>query len=699
MRSLLIGFLLLVMPVATAMAAPANVVQTDNAKATLISERQNISAGDKFYLALEMDLREHWHSYWINPGAAGLPTEIKWQLPPGLVAGDIMWPTPKAIYLGELVNYGYEGKTLYPIPFTATADFDASVPITITANTGWLVCKDICIPEVAILKLTLNQGAPEIPLNGKSIKNALAGLPPILPVEQLQGGFTVDGDQIRFSFIGGAVSNIKQGKKYLRFFPVDIGMVKHNDPQNPSFGEQGFTLWSKTGFRAKRDKLQSLDGVLVIGEGRSAKAWTVNLTENFAPDATGFDLAPDLRIAPKAIKGGLLLALLLAFVGGVLLNLMPCVFPVLSMKVMGFVTAAHEEAAKIKKHGLFFLVGVLASFLLLGGLLLALKAGGQQIGWGFQLQYPPFVAAIAVLFFVIGLNFLGLFQIGGQWTGIGSKLTKGNGNAGAFFTGVLAVIVASPCTAPAMGWAMGYTLTQSAPGSLLIFASLGLGFAAPFTLLSFYPALLRKLPKPGAWMQRFHQFMAFPMFGAAIWLVWVLGSLEGMIAIAAMLIAFLLIAFAFWSLKGKVFGKIMAGIAFVAAIIMVFNGFADRDVSGLEPQVWSPELVKNLQGEGKVVFVDFTAEWCVTCQFNKRTSLSGKKAAEVFAKYNAAFVVADWTARDDRIASELAKFGRVGVPLYLVYSPVNPEPMILPEILTPKIVEQALAKQREQESK
>lgn len=698
MRSLLFGFLLLALSTATAMAAPTNVVQTDNAKATLISERQNISAGDMFYLALEMDLREHWHSYWINPGAAGLPTAIKWQLPAGLIAGEILWPKPKAIYLGALVNYGYEGKTLYPIPFTATDDFDASVPITITANTSWLVCKDVCIPEGAVLKLTLNQGAAEIPSNAKSIKNALNGLPPILPIEQLQGGFTVDGDKIRFSFIGDAVSNIKRGKKYLRFFPVDIGMVKHNDPQTLSFGEQGFTLWSNAGFRAKRDKLQALDGVLIVGEGRSAKAWTVNLTENFAPDATGFNLDPALQTTPKAIKGGLLLALLLAFIGGVLLNLMPCVFPVLSMKVMGFVSAAHDEAAKIRKSGIFFLIGVLVSFLFLGGLLLALKAGGQQIGWGFQLQYPPFVAAIAVLFFVIGLNFLGLFQIGGQWTGIGNKLTKGNGNVGAFFTGVLAVIVASPCTAPAMGWAMGYTLTQSAPGSLLIFAALGLGFAAPFTLLSFYPQLLRKLPKPGAWMQRFHQFMAFPMFGAAIWLVWVLGSLEGMIAIAAMLIAFLLIAFAFWSLKGKVFGKIMAGIAFIAAIVMVFNGFADRDVSGLKPQAWSPELVQSLQTEGKVVFVDFTAEWCVTCQFNKRTSLSGNKAAETFAKYNAAFLVADWTARDDRIASELAKFGRVGVPLYLVYSPVSPKPLILPEILTPKIVAEALAKQREQAS-
>lgn len=668
-----------------ACSVSANPVKTENAKATLIASSQNITSGDTFYLALELDLREHWHTYWINPGAAGLPTQIRWDLPTGLVAGEIIWPTPKAIYLGELVNYGYEGKTLYPIPFTATDQFDGTLPATIIAHASWLVCEEICVPEQADLYLSIGPGSADVSDNQQRIQGALAAMPKTASPDQLQGGFSLIGDQIRFSFIGPLVSGFKASTSDLRFFPVDSGMVKHSVPQRVQIGKEGLVLSSAAGFRASAGTLKTLDGVLIKGTGKSAKAWQISLQEDFSPV---------MEILAPAPKGGLILALVFAFIGGVLLNLMPCVFPVLSMKVIGFVSAAHEQAPKIRRHGVLFLAGVLVSFLLLGGLLLVLKAAGAQIGWGFQLQYPPFVAGIALLFFVLGLNLLGVFQIGGQLMGVGGTLTKGNGNIGAFFTGVLAVVVASPCTAPAMGWALGYTLTQNAAVSMLIFLSLGLGFAAPFTLLSFRPGLLRLLPKPGPWMQRFHQLMAFPMFGAAIWLVWVLGSLSGSIAIIAMLIAFLLTGFGFWAWKGKTISKSAAIIAGILAILMIANSVADQDVSQLPLQAWSPELVQKLQGEGKTVFVDFTADWCVTCQFNKRASLSGKKMAAVFARENAVFLVADWTSRDELIAQELAKFGRVGVPLYLVYHPGNPQPIILPQLLTPAIVETALGSRR-----
>jgi len=671
--------------------ALANPVRTDNVRAELLSSQQNIKAGDEFYLGMELDLREHWHSYWINPGAAGLATNIRWQLPPGIKAGAIQWPTPKAIQLGKLINYGYEGKTLYPIPFVATADFDSSKPIDITASASWLVCEDICIPEQVELNLTLNQGALENPNDNARIQSALDKLPKQVLDDQIEAGFALKDGRIRFSFAGPLIANANISNEKLWFFPIDTGAVKHSVPQIASFGERGFTLWSDPGFRVKRGTLDKLAGVLVIGTGKSATAWQVNLQQNFLPKGAGAEQEPSNEAPKKTGSGGLILALFFAFIGGVLLNLMPCVFPVLSMKVMGFVSAAHAQAGIIRRHGLFFLVGVLISFLALGGLLLALKAGGQQIGWGFQLQYPPFVAAIAMLFFILGLNLLGVFSIGGRWMGIGESLTEGKGDIGAFFTGVLAVIVASPCTAPAMGWALGFTLTQSAPVSLSIFLFLGLGFAAPFTLLSFKPGLLKLLPKPGPWMQRFHQLMAFPMFGAALWLVWVLSGLSGSFATTAMLIAFLLVGFAFWAWKGKIFGKSAAVLAAIFAILMVANTLNTHDVSDLQPQVWSTEKVQQLRNEGKTVFVDFTADWCVTCQLNERTSLSGKRMAKVFEENNAVLLVADWTNRDDAITAELARFGRVGVPLYLVYRPGSLEPQILPQILTPKIVATALA--------
>ncbi|VAV89162.1 Cytochrome c-type biogenesis protein DsbD, protein-disulfide reductase [hydrothermal vent metagenome] len=688
MRSLLTTLLLLLWAGSVA-AAP---VKTEYSTADLLSNQQQIKAGDTFYLGLELELREHWHSYWINPGDAGLATAIQWDLPPGLTAGDIEWPTPKAIPLGVLVNYGYEGKTLYPVPFTAGPDFIANGPVQIKAFATWLVCEDICVPDQANLSLRLNTGAGENKTDAARIAAAVQALPKPVSAQQLQAGFSSDAKSIQFHFAGPLLQGLKLKSKQLRFFPTDSGAVKHSAPQTASFGENGFTLWTKPGFRAKRGQVDVFDGVLVIGKGKSAKAWSVSAKSGLVPAGSGATTEPSAIPAQKSVSGGLLTALLFAFLGGVLLNLMPCVFPVLSMKVMSFVSAAHAEAAKIRRHGILFLIGVLLSFLFLGGLLLALKAGGQQVGWGFQLQSPIFVAAVAILFFVLGLNLLGVFQIGGRLMGVGSSLTeeKGNGNAGAFFTGVLAVVVASPCTAPAMGWALGYTLTQSAPVSLLVFAALGLGFAAPFTLLSLRPGLLKFLPKPGAWMERFHQLMAFPMFGAAIWLVWVLGGLSGSNAITAMLIAFLLIGFAFWAAKGKWLGKSTAVIAGVLALFTLWNGLSSPDVSKLQPEPWSVERVAELRAEGKVVFVDFTADWCVTCQFNKKTSLSTKRVAQAFAKEGAAFLVADWTKRDDAIAAELARHGRAGVPLYLVYKPGQSEPDILPQILTPKMVEQAI---------
>ncbi len=652
--------------------AMASTVKTDNVTAQLEADVTTIAPGDSFNAVLKMKIREHWHTYWINPGDAGEPTRINWTLPEGVTASDILWPTPKTIELGPLVNYGYEDEAVYIVPIKTSAMLEVGQTLNFSAHITWLVCEDICIPEDGQFDFSITTGASTIadPLWSKVSQKALDAL--ARPDDTISAGANLSGETLTYHFAGPGLANVKAAY----FFPVDTGAVRHAEPQKLSRGPQGFSLLTKPGFRAKKGLKGPVDGVLVV----DGKAVMLSAQNGFTPPGS----------MPDGQSGGVSLAflqaLVFAFIGGVILNLMPCVFPVLSMKAMGFVKRAHDEAAEIRRHGILFLIGVLVSFLVLGGLLIALKASGQQIGWGFQLQYPPFVAALALLFFVLGLMLMGVLHFGGRMTGIGSDLANAGGDSGAFFTGVLAVVVASPCTAPAMGWALGFTLTQGPVITLSVFAALGLGFAAPFFALSFFPSLLRLLPKPGEWMVRFGQLMAFPMFAAAVWLVWVLDGQAGAIGVAAVLATMVLIAFASWAMKGKRAGKISAVVALVLAAMVLWSGLNGKDASALEPQVWSLGAVQTLQKQGYVVFVDFTADWCVTCQVNERLALSSKKVQRAFKASHAVYMVGDWTNRNDDIARELAKYGRAGVPLYLVFYPGIEKPKILPQLLTEGMV-------------
>ncbi len=678
MRVLLALFALLTFGGAPALASTAT---TENATAQLEADVTTIAPGDSFNAVLKMDLREHWHTYWINPGDAGEPTRIHWTLPTGITAGDIQWPVPQTIALGPLVNYGYEDEAIYTVPLHAAADLALGQTLTFAAHATWLICEDICIPEEGHFTFTVQTGETTTP-NSKwheTAQDALAKM--AAPDSSIQTGASLKGETLTYSFAGPGLKNVKTAY----FFPIDTGAVRHAEPQLLSRGPEGFTLWTKPGYRAKKGLNGPIEGVLALGD----KAVSLTVHPGVALAGTGADTMPGTE--PEAQSGAALIqALLFAFIGGVILNLMPCVFPVLSMKAMGFVTRAHDEASEIRRHGILFLAGVLISFMALGGLLIALKASGQQIGWGFQLQFPPFVAALALLFFILGLMLLGFMHFGERMMGLGSELAGAGGNTGAFFTGVLAVVVASPCTAPAMGWALGYTLTQGPGITMAVFAALGLGFGAPFFALSFFPALLRLLPKPGDWMVRFGQLMAFPMFAAAVWLVWVLDGQAGSIGVAAVLAAMVLIAFAVWAAKGERAGKISAVIALIATLWVLWSGLNGKDASALEPQVWAPGRAVELQAEGHVVFVDFTASWCVTCQVNERLALSSKKVSRAFKKANAVYLVGDWTNRNDDIARELARHGRAGVPLYLVYHPGVTQPQILPQLLTEGMVIDAL---------
>ncbi len=673
----LILSLLAALAALTAQPSLASTAKTDNVSAALEPDIVTIAPGGQFYAVLDMRIRKNWHTYWLNPGDAGEPTRIDWTLPEGLQAGDILWPVPRTIALGPLVNYGYQDEAVFLVPMTVSADLKPGQTLAVTAHATWLVCEEICIPEDGTFHFTVKTGTQTVydPKWHKIALNALAHM--AKPDARIIASAGLKGDVLSYSFAGPGLEKAKAPY----FFPIDTGAVRHAEPQRLTRGPNGFTLWTKPGFRAREGLKGPVAGILKLKD----RAISLSAVPGPAPQGTGAAAPPHAGPGSTA-AGGLWLALLFAFIGGVILNLMPCVFPVLAMKTMGFVKRAHDETAEIRRHGALFMAGVLVSFLVLAGLLIALKAGGQQIGWGFQLQYPPFVAALALLFFVLGLMLLGYIRFGGGFMGLGSSLAQKGGNAGAFFTGVLAVVVASPCTAPAMGWALGYTLTQGPGPTLAVFAALGLGFGAPFFALSVFPGLLRLLPRPGDWMVRFGQLMAFPMFAAAIWLVWVLDGQAGAIGVAAVLAAMALIGFAAWAARGGRVGKTSTVIALLLTIAVLWTGLNGKDASALEPQPWAPGLAQQLRDQGHVVFVDFTADWCLTCQVNERVALSSKKVQRAFKKANAVYLVADWTNRNDNIAKALARHGRAGVPLYLVYRPGESEPQVLPQLLTEGLV-------------
>ena len=402
-----------------------------------------------------------------------------------------------------------------------------------------------------------------------------------------------------------------------------------------------------------------------------------------------------IESAPGTANIGLIAAIISALIGGLILNLFPCVFPIISLKALNIAKKAHGERSEVRRQAWLYTAGVLTTFIILVALLLGIKAGGAEIGWGFQLQSPVLVSFLALLFFVIALNLLGTFEIGSSLQGIGGGLTHKQGWTGSFFTGVLAVIVATPCTAPLMAGAIGYALTAPAFATFAVFMALGLGFALPFLLIAYIPGLVNRLPRPGPWMTRFKEFLAFPMFGAVIWLLTVLLAQTGQSGIMWILIAMLSAGFAIWLLKrGGNFAKFLAGMSILAALAVPLSFRASGDKANVEGIAWSPETVQALRAEGRPVFVDFTAAWCVTCKVNERLVLKTDAVQQAFRDTNTAFVIADWTNKNDAIARELEKYGRAGVPLYLLFpaghNDVKAE--ILPQTLRKDMVIEKLHK-------
>ncbi len=682
--------LALAAPLLAHAALPGAVVTTPQVRAELVAHAPDgVAAGKPMWLGLKIEHQPHWHTYWKNPGDSGLPTTLTWTLPAGVTSGDIEWPTPARLPIGPLMNFGYEGTVLLPVSVTVPAAFNADT-LEVKLRADWLVCKDVCIPEGGDFVLKLPAAATTAG-HAALFAQARAALPQSAP--GAKGSVAVQGNELLVQVAGLPAAWRGKG---LGFLPETPGVI--NNAALPQAQWQGDAWTAKVPLDPQRSESPTTMPVVLTLPGAPA-GLSVQLPVITSWPAPAAPPAPlpslgDAQISSPAAAAplGLALALLLALAGGVLLNLMPCVFPVLSLKVLGFAGQAQNRRGLLQ-GGIAYTAGVVLSFVALAGLLLMLRAGGEQLGWGFQLQSPAVVATLAALFTLIGLNLAGVFEFGSVLPSSWAAARARHPMVDSFLTGVLAVAVASPCTAPFMGAALGAALTWPAAQALLVFAALGLGMALPYLLASAWPALARLLPRPGVWMAHFKVLMAFPMFATVLWLAWVLGVQVGVGGMVALLGVLLALAFVAWALGSPTLGPrarggfgalalLLMAAALVWAVPALKQEAVAQNTAADEWQPWSSERVAQAQAAGRTVFVDFTAAWCVTCQVNKRTTLAAERVKSAFESQNVLLLRADWTRRDPAITTELTRLGRSGVPVYVVYTPGTTGPRVLSEILS-----------------
>jgi thiol:disulfide interchange protein/DsbC/DsbD-like thiol-disulfide interchange protein len=734
----------------------------------LVFRKAKLFPGGGDHGGLYFKLESGWHVYWKNPGDAGLPPNIHWTLPDGVTAGPLQFTAPKRLPLGPLMDYGYEDEVLYPFKLEIAKSAKPG-PAVLHAKVDWLVCSSSCIPGKADLEVTqeIVAGTPSMGRDdgpGVEIWKRLAvRLPDALPSSD-KAFFQPTKDGFRLTVESG------RRESAAVFFPEDQDIVDNPAPQKFMATAQGFTLDLKKDANLKANPAQ-LRGVLELSGGRAydivampgaavgasasatgaggsgpaaavtqapATAQQAAAGSSQTSEANQQSAAPASGVAPAAAIGaasaisssasissgnaqkktGLLEALGLAFVGGLLLNLMPCVFPVLFLKGLALVRSGNEERRTLRLHGLVYTAGIVASFWALVGTLLVLKAAGSTIGWGFQFQSPVVLSLMAGLLFFLGLSLAGQFEIGLTLTSAGGSLAAKQGYAGSFFTGVLAVVVATPCTAPLMGAAIGYALAQSAVVSFAVFTALALGLAAPYVALTLQPAWARLLPKPGVWMDVLKQAVAVPIFGTAIWLAWVLAQAYGANALGALLCGFLLLAVAGWFLGRwpvRRWATVVAGSVVALAVVLIVSSSSYLASPGpstlkisfqMTPEMeaqrennavgqwgyWTTDEVATAEAHGHPVFVDFTASWCLSCQVNERVALTRPEVMDSFKAHGVVLLKADWTRHDEAITHALEGLGRSGVPTYALYVPGQSGAELLPEVLTPGIVTDAVDK-------
>lgn len=680
--------LLAVISFCVAQTAPhaAELAKTEHVTARLVTDARSVEPGGTLTIGVNKVIKPRWHTYWQNAGDAGSATTINWTLPAGAAAGEILWPAPKRLLIGPVANYGYEDEVTLLTEIKLPDNLRAGDTFPIKAVVDWLVCEEICIPEQVTLELSLPVVAKgsSAGISVREIEAARARL----PVENAWP-FTAAVANGKIELVA-ASQDIAQAKiKKAHFFPSEWGVIKHasNQPLVVRDGEISLTLDPY-----EQKVPQTLRGVLVVDETNGNR--TTQTAYAVEAPLTG-TLSAQNNIAMPQI--GILTALVFALLGGIILNLMPCVFPVLSIKVLSLLNHSRMGYRQRHMHGLAYAAGVLACFGAFAAIVLGFKAGGAELGWGFQFQSPLFVLLLAYLMFAVGLSQSGLIAFGGSLSRLGAY--GGNDGYGmSFLAGALAALVATPCTAPFMGAALGFAVAQPAPILLAVFLALGLGLALPYLLLCYFPALLRFLPRPGPWMERLKQALAFPMYATAIWLVWVLAQQAGANAVAAALGGMLLIAFGAWLLAstGKSWrianyslsiASLLAALAIGVYFVKDANAPEQTAEANARYEAFTPARLEKLRAQNRPVFVNLTAAWCITCLVNERVALERANVISAFESANIAYLKGDWTHRDPAITQMLAKFGRNGVPLYVYYpAGASAQPVVLPQILTPEIV-------------
>ncbi len=677
-----------------ALFLPASV--SAQVKATLVSSVTSVQPGESFEVALRLQHDGHWHTYWINPGT-GLATSLSWTLPAGFTASDIHWPTPKVLRdaAGYVTGNGYEGDILLPVTLTAPADLAPGGTVALKVYAEWLMCDEVCMPGDATLTLTLpvTAAAPAADATfGPRIAATLAARPRTDAAWEV--GATRAGKTITLTVTptAGSSAHTPAG---LHFF-ADDNLVGYDLPQTVTANGQGGFVLTLSASPEAPDDASRLTGILAASNGwladGSLPALRVDIPFAGGESAAGTVAGP--TATPASSSTSLAGTLLLAFLGGLILNLMPCVFPVLGIKILGFVNQAGSDKRKVILHGLVFTLGVLLSFWALAGALAVLRAGGDQLGWGFQLQSPAFVFALAVLLMVFALNLSGLFEFGLGATGVGAGLQMKEGFGGSFFTGVLATVVATPCSAPFLAPALGAALAMPVSESFLVFTAIAIGLSAPYLLLSIFPQAIKVLPRPGAWMETFKQFMAFPLYATVGYLIWVLAGQTTESGMLLALFGLVVIAmgawfYGRWRAPGASAGRARFGLL-AGFGLLALGGWIGWPTPPAPTEIvwetWSEEAVAKYRREGRPVYVDFTARWCATCQTNKKIVFSSGEVLKYFADTNVVALKADWTNKDPKITTELAKYQRSAIPFNVIWLPGRDEAVILPELLTPGIV-------------
>ena len=633
----------------------------------MLAESYSMNPGDELLVGFKFTLNPGWHTYWENPGDAGEGASIKWNLPNDVVASKILWPGPERIPIEPLMTFGYEDEVVLLTKISTSAA--SAIPLNLNAQVSWYTCKEICIPQEAEVSIPIKLGS-KTPSVSKGLLEHTLGKVPV----EFNGTYRVNKLDDSYVLQGEFEKMDQYDSMY--FFPKEYGLTNYTEIQQYEKNKDTFSLQIMAS-EVTIEK-ESFKGVIAVNKNED-----VNFIKIDYPLAT----------KEASQEFNILTLIVFAFLGGLILNIMPCVFPILTIKILRFVEQSRDSTYKTLQQGLLFSLGVVISFLTIAALLIALKSGGESIGWGYQLQSPVVVSLLFYLFVILGFIFMSNIVLGSSLARLSSISLNKSDSLESFLTGVLAVIVASPCTAPFMGSAIGFALLQPSFYSILIFLGLGIGFSLPYLILSAKPSLLSFLPKPGQWMETFKQFMAFPMWASALWLLWVLSSQVGDQEVIQVLLGALLITTGLWLIEKnnseknwvKWLMRLPFLLLFIFSLWLIPTSYSDLDESKQDQLTYTPQLLDDLREENSLVFLNFTADWCITCKVNEAVALKTTKVSKLLADKNITYIEADWTRKDPIISSTLEQYGRTGLPLYLLF-PSKGDPLILPEILTEDIL-------------